>query len=334
MISIIMPMYNEGTFICDVIASLLNQQGLTMPLELLVIDGMSTDNSAALVREIAARDPRVHLLTNPQRKTPYAFNIGLRAARGEYVGIFGAHAEYAPDYIAVCLDELKTHGAAGCSGKVITKPANGSAQARLVVWVMTNRFAVSGGSFRTQPEGYADTIPYPVFVKQVLLDLGGYNEQLTRNQDNDMNYRIRQAGHTLYYTWRTYSSYYTRPKISGLMQYAAQNGAWCAVNVRIDPRSLNLRYYIPLIFVLALLVGVIVLGAGLLLSNGLITALGALILLIVPLHLLIGLALSIRTLLAEGSWLALLLPFLIFAFHFQYGWNFLKGLFNPPTQLN
>jgi len=317
-----------------VINSLLNQQGLTMPLELLVVDGMSTDNSATLVREIAARDPRVHLLTNPQRGTPYAFNIGLRAAQGKYVAIFGAHAEYASDYIAVCLDELEVHSAVGCSGRVITEPANQSKQARLVVWVMTNQFAVSGGSFRTQREGYADTLPYPVFVKQVLLDLGGYNEQLTRNQDNDMNYRIRQAGHQLYYTWKTHSHYYTRPKIAGLMQYAAQNGMWCAVNVRIDPCSLNLRYYIPLIFVLALLAGVIMLGAGILLSNGLLVTLSSLLLLIVPLHLLIGLGLSVRTMCREGSRLALFLPFLIFAFHFQYGWNFLIGLIKPPTQVN
>src|SRR5262249_21748408 len=153
------------------------------------------------------------LFSNPARNTPAAFNIGLRAAAGQYVCIMGAHADYDPNYISVCLKELLAHDAVGCSGKVVTAPANSSRQARLVAWVLGHPFASSTRSVRTQPEGYVDTVPFPVLYKQALLDAGGYNERFFRNQDNDMNQRLRALGYKLYATHKTTCRYFARPTI-------------------------------------------------------------------------------------------------------------------------
>jgi succinoglycan biosynthesis protein ExoA len=304
-------------------------------LEILVIDGCSTDDSQAIVKELAASDARVRLMINRKKQTPLAFNIGLREAKGEYVGIFGAHCEYEPDYAATCLRKLLEHGAAGCSGRVITRRANTSFEATISACVMSNSFAVSGSSFRTQPEGYADTIPYPVFRKEVIVKMGGYDERLIRNQDNDMNFRIRQTGSKLYCTHETSCTYYARPTLNGLMGYATQNGSWCAVSARLEPRSLSFRHYVPLIFVLALAGGLILAVTGAAFSLSLILVLGLLVLAMIPLHLFIGLTTSLKVVRKDRSLLLVLgIPVIILVFHLCYGLAFLTGLFKPPIDIS
>src|SRR5262252_1605709 len=106
-----MPVFNEGRFIEDALRSLQTQITPDFELEILVVDGMSEDNTRDEVGKLAGEDPRIKLLRNPSRHTPAALNIGLQAAAGHYVCIMGAHASYDADYISVCLQELLAHEA-------------------------------------------------------------------------------------------------------------------------------------------------------------------------------------------------------------------------------
>jgi glycosyltransferase involved in cell wall biosynthesis len=162
LVSVILPVYNEAAHIEQVVLSILRQSRSNFDLELLVIDGNSTDGTSDLLKSISASNPEVRLLQNPRRMTPLAFNIGLKHAKGEYACIFGAHTAYDQDYIAVCLSEAQARGAAGCGGRVLTTPADGSLQARLVAAALGTSFGTSSKSFRNHPEGYADNVNYPV----------------------------------------------------------------------------------------------------------------------------------------------------------------------------
>src|SRR5262249_60009814 len=93
-ISVVMPVFNEGPFIEETLRSVQGQETPGFDLEILVIDGMSQDSTREKIAALATDDPRIKLLSNPLRHTPAAFNIGLRAASGEYVCIMGAHASY------------------------------------------------------------------------------------------------------------------------------------------------------------------------------------------------------------------------------------------------
>src|SRR5258708_18668909 len=172
LVSVILPTYNEEAFIEGTLESLLAQSRSDFALEILVIDGGSTDATVMKVEKFIG-DGRVQLLRNPSRSAPVAFNIGLRAARGDYVCILGAHCRYPRNYIETCYHELLTHDAAGCSGRMITLPANDSASAKLAAWCLGHAFASSSNSVRTQQSGFADTIPYPIFRKAALLEVGG-----------------------------------------------------------------------------------------------------------------------------------------------------------------
>jgi glycosyltransferase involved in cell wall biosynthesis len=253
-------------------------------------------------------------------------NIGLHAASGEYVCICGSHAVYDNDYVAVCLEELERHDAVGASGRVQVEPANQSLTARLVAWSLSSPFASSGNSFRTASEGFADTIPYPLFRRDALIELGGYNERLARNQDNDMNERLRAAGHRLYLTWGTTCKYRSREGLRQLIRYGYNNGYWNFVTLRENPRAMRPRHFVPLVFVLGTATLFALTGVISLLDNGPNRWLPALAVASIALHLAVGLVSSLPRAWRERSLGALLMPLYVLAFHTSYGVGMLVAL--------
>jgi len=325
-VSVIMPVLNERSFIEVALRSVQAQATPGLQLEILVVDGISEDGTRQKIAELAAEDPRIRLLNNPQRHTPAALNLGLHAANGDYVCIMGAHASYDPDYIAVCLEEMIAHDAVACSGKVITAPADSSLQARLVAWAVGHPFASSSASVRTQAEGYVDTVPYPVIRKQALFDAGGYNERLLRNQDNDMNQRLRAMGFRLYATAKTRCRYCPRPGIKPFLQYAFLSGLWNARSMKKNPASMSFRHFVPLAFVTALLVLSLFMSAATLVPYP-VTSRAALVLgIIVAAHLGMGVIAGVEVGLREKTAAALCLAPLILVFHCCYGLGTFRGL--------
>ncbi|MCU1332663.1 MAG: glycosyl transferase [Candidatus Angelobacter sp.] len=317
-VSVILPVFNEASHIEAVLQSLLDQDAPHCSLEILVVDGGSSDGTRDIVRRYAKLHSEVRLLDNPGRNTPMALNIGLRAAGGEYACIFGAHAKYLPNYIRVCLAEMQDNGAVGCSGQLITAAANTNLGARLAAWCLAHRFSSSGGSVRTQAGGYVDTLPFPVIRKQALIEAGGYDERLERNQDNDMNHRLRAHGHKLYLTPRTQATYYARPGIGSLLRYAYTTGRWNGMTARLRLAAMAPRHFVPFAFVLVLL-----LLASLALysiAKGqspqiALQVLGAFL----AAHLLLGTVAGIETAMREHNAAALLMAPVILAFHLAYG---------------
>jgi succinoglycan biosynthesis protein ExoA len=319
LVSVILAVRNEAKFIRAAVESLLKQESEDFDLEILVVDGMSSDGTSAIVAELMQTDPRIRLVINERQKTPYAFNLGLKEARGEYVCIFGAHTSYRRDYISVCLDELKKHDAVGCSGRIDTRAADGSAGARLVSWSLSHWFGSSTRSVRTQPEGYRDTVPYPVIRKEALLAAGGYDEQLHRNQDNDMNQKLLAHGYRLYLTAKTECQYFVKPTVRSLLEYALHTGYWNVISFRQNRAAMKLRHFVPFIFLLALIVALAAFLAAPVVSVGFQEWLMAPILVVLLSHLLIGLAAGIQVAFREKSLVALLLPFVFLSFHLSYG---------------
>jgi len=317
LVSAIMAVRNERRHIETAIESLQRQETAGWELEIIIVDGNSNDGTDEIIKRIASSDSRVKLVINRHTKTPYAFNLGIQKARGEYVCILGAHTTYAPDYIATCLEELKRHGVAGCSGRLITRPGGNGLQARLVAWTLAHPFGTSAQSMRTRRPGFADTIPYPVFLKSTLLDVGAYNTQLHRNQDNDLNQRLRAHGHKLYITDKTTCEYFVSPDLASLASYAFNNGYWNIISFKMNPASMSLRHFVPGAFVAVLLLGFLMLLYTVMAHNQLW--------LLTPFLLLCAIyggasiAVSFRIALKERSMGALLMPITFLLLHVFYG---------------
>lgn len=335
LVSVVLATYNEARSIESCLVSILSQQTSAPPvgefrIEVLVVDGMSTDGTRAIVERYAASDARVRIIDNTRRRAPFAFNLGLQHAHGEYVCIFGAHTLYRDDYIAVCLGELLDRNAAACGGRVKTVPASGNVSARLAAWTMGHPFGSSSRSFRTQSEGPVDTVNYAVFRRDLALAAGGYNEELLRNQDNDMNQKLRALGFPLWCTWKTQCHYFPKATVSGLIRYGYGNGFWNALSVLKNPAAMGLRHFVPFLFLIALeLSAFFGVSAALLPAVSVWHALLPFAV-ILGMHLAVGTVSAIQVAVRDRAPAALLLPPVFLAFHLAYGFGTLRGFLSQP----
>lgn len=318
-VSVVLAVYNESAYIRPCLDSLLAQEAPGFAIEILAIDGGSTDGTREYLDSVAALHPHLRVLNNPQRQAPFAFNIGLRESRGEYVCIFGSHTFYRKDYVAVCLRELLAKSATGCGGRVLTEPASERLQARLVAYATSHAFGSSAKSFRTQPEGYADLVNYMILRKQAVLDAGGYSEVLLRNQDNDLNQKLRANGHRLYCTWQTECLYHPQPTLGGLFRYAWRCGFWNLLSFKANPASMSLYHFVPFFFVLALIASALLSVFALFSTNPWPRLLSLSFPVLLLLHLGAGFLASLQVFARKKSLAALFLPFVFFGFHFSYG---------------
>lgn len=319
LVSVILAVRNEVTHIEKVLQSLLKQETEGFDLEILVIDGKSHDGTLEIVEQIRKQDARIRVLVNAKQRTPSAFNLGLRHSHGEFVCILGAHASYDGDYLATCLRELKAHNAVGCGGLVQTEPADSTFQARLVAWILAHPFASSARSFRTQKEGFVDGVNFPLFKKSAILEIGAYDERLHRNQDNDLNQRLRARGYKLFVTGKTRCLYFPKSSISSLYQYAFRTGCWNLLTTQKSKNIMGLRHFVPFLYVMTLIGALCLLVAGAFFGHPFRILFVLPTALIVGAHLAGGALSALQVVMRTRHLGALVLPFAILGFHVSYG---------------
>lgn len=253
MVSVVMPVYNEEKYIENCMDSLLLQDYPKDKMEWIFVDGMSKDRTKILIDHYRAAYPKlIKILDNPRKTVPCAMNIGIKEAKGTYIIRLDAHADYAKNYISKCVYYLNTTDADNVGGIAETKSRGvvGNSIAKM----LSSKFGVGNSQFRTNGEsGYVDTVPFGAFRREVFEQWGGYDERLTRNQDNEMNNRIRKNGGKIYLARDIRLSYYCRDSIKGIATMAFKNGMWNVITMKLCPGSMGLRHFIPLIFVLSIL---------------------------------------------------------------------------------
>jgi glycosyltransferase involved in cell wall biosynthesis len=258
-VSVIIPMRNERPFVRQCLDSVLPQLGDRTDIEVLCVDGATTDGTRDIVQEYCDRDPRVRIVDNPRRIVPTGMNAAIREATGDVIVRMDCHTEYAPDYIESCEAVLKRTGADNVGGYMKTLPAKETPVGLAIAAATSHRFGVGGSAFRTGGEEQeADTVPFGCFRRDVFDRFGFYDERLVRNQDIELNCRIRANGGRLIISPDIRLTYYTRSSFNGLRQQAFGNGLWNPYTLYLIGGGVRLRHFIPLVFVLSLLV----LGVG------------------------------------------------------------------------
>lgn len=258
-VSIIVPTYNEEAYVENNIKSMLECGYPRERMELLYVDGMSTDRTREIIREYARRHGNIRLLDNPRQKTPFALNIGVRAAGGRYTIACGAHSELGPDYIRLLVEFMETGRAQAAGGRLVTSVYHLNPKSAAIKKVLTNRYGVGNADYRIEGGGMeireADTAGFLCYRRDYLLDIGGYNEKLIRNQDIELNKRIRKNGGRIYLVPQAVGTYYARETYGAVARNNFGNGMWNPLTVCYtgDWRSLSLRHFVPLIFLLSLI---------------------------------------------------------------------------------
>lgn len=256
-VSIIVPCRNEEAFIGACLESILATAYPRDDLEILVVDGLSDDRTADVVRLIATRHPNVHLLENPQRIVPAALNIGIRAARGDVVVRMDAHVEYPPEYLPRLVAALDETGADNVGGRVVTLATAGTPVARAIALALSHPFGVGNSYFRiaTTESRWVDTVPFGCYRRGVFERVGMFDEELVRNQDDEFNHRLIRAGGRVRLCADVVSHYYARGTYRAVARMFYQYGCYKPLVARKVGRVLTLRQLVPAALVAWLVAG-------------------------------------------------------------------------------
>ncbi|MCI0523938.1 MAG: glycosyltransferase family 2 protein [Acidobacteria bacterium] len=318
LVSLIVPCRNEQKTIRQCLDSILACDYPIDHLEILVADGMSDDGTREILNGYASRFPAIRMIDNPQKITPTGLNSAIKAARGEIIIRLDAHTDYAQDYVRQCVEVLLETEADNVGGAARTK-ANGYLQEAISL-AFHSPFSAGGARFHdVDYEGYVDTVTYGCWRRDKLFELGLFDEELARNQDDELNLRITRNGGKVWQSPRIRSWYQPRASLSALFRQYSQYGYWKVRVIQKHKTPASWRHLVPGAFVASL----ILLGV-----TSVFSSIAKWLLTIeLSLYLLANLAATLVTCREPKRFKFIpILPLVFAAYHFGYGYGFLRGL--------
>ncbi|MBI2982472.1 MAG: glycosyltransferase family 2 protein [Deltaproteobacteria bacterium] len=328
-VSVIIPCRQEQDFIGPCLDSILTNDYPKERLEVLVIDGMSTDNTRNIVNAYANRHPFIRLLDNSRREQQLALNIGIKTAGGEIIMRMDAHSTYKRNYISECIKALNEQGADNVGGRWVTVPRDGTFVGRAIAFVTSVPFGVGNAYYRLasldRPNEPALNHPkweinvaYFCCRKQIFDKIGLFNERLDRSEDIDFRSRLKKGGYRTLFVPTIECYYAMRTKFTEFIRHMFKNGLWVLLPLNYAPNvSFSLRHIVPLLFVSGIL------GTFFLAIFGISLP----ILMLLASYFLASLYYSFRIAARERDFrYFFLLPFLFLALHISYGLGSIAGL--------
>ncbi|MBR1710523.1 MAG: glycosyltransferase family 2 protein [Clostridia bacterium] len=250
-ISIVLPVRNEERYIEACVESIFKQDYPADKMEVIFVDGCSDDRTVELLKAMQAKYPQVRILSNPDRTVPYAMNIGIRNSTAPVIVRLDVHAEYYPDYVRLSVETLLSKEGCENAGGVVETRGRGF-MGEAIAAMLETPLGVGNSQFRiSDTDAYVDTVPFGCFRRDLFDRIGYYDERMTRNQDNELNYRIRKNGGKIFLNHRIRSIYYCRDTIPGIMKMGHANGKWNVITMALVPGSMSIRHFVPMAFVLS-----------------------------------------------------------------------------------
>lgn len=330
-VSVVIPCYNEERFIGAALTQLAGQYDEDR-FEIIVVDGLSQDQTRAVIGQFKLSSPNLTLtlIDNPSRNISTALNLGVAAARGNIIARMDAHAAPSAGYIRRCVEVLRQDRAAVVGMPCNVRASAGTLTARAIAGAVSHPFGIGDATYRLRegglPQESVDTVAFACFKKSLWTDLGGFNESLLTNEDYDFNYRARQSGRLVILDRSGHCDYFARATLNGLVSQYLRYGRWKAQMIKLHPRSIKLRHLVAPVFVCSL---ILLGGVGvwwhsvwwLLVSELLIYFLLAVV---------FGARVAQKA--AGGFGMLLLMPIVFLAIHLSWGSSFLLGLVTRPTK--
>jgi len=321
-ISIIIPCRNEENYISRCLDSVLAQDYPGDRVEILVADGMSTDNTKKALLDYAKHHPSVRYFENPKKIVTMGLNILIKEAKGELILRMDAHNEFPIDYVSKCVKYIQEHNVDNVGGVIVTLPGNKTLSAKAIALAMSSTFGVGNSYFRTgvKVPRLVDTVPFGCYRREVFDKIGLFDEDMVRSQDAEFNLRLIKNGGKILLAPDIVSYYYARNSFIKLITMYAQYGYFKALSAAKIGKIIGIRQMVPALFISSL--WLLILGAIFL------RPFAWLLVFEMALYLAANLFFSLKISLKNGP---ILLPFLVWCFiliHFSFGYNYLRGIFD------
>lgn len=321
-VSIICPVYNEEKFIDRCILSIVAQDYPKDSLEVLFIDGRSTDKTRAIIEKYTKEYSYIRLLDNPQQVVPYALNKGVEASKGEVVMRIDGHCVYPTNYVSELVHYLYELEADNVGGVWNTQPAKETAICQAIALASSHPFGVGGSMHKIGASEImeTDTVPFGCYKREVFEKAGLFDTELVRNQDDEFNGRLLNKGGKIFLIPQLIINYTARDSLKKMRHMYYQYGLYKPlVNKKLGSPATT-RQFFPLLFLLGLVVG----GLLSLFSLWIRYVYVAVLLLYLLVGLVVGAMGAIRT---HKPVITLLMPWVFFNIHVSYGYGYLKGIF-------
>ncbi len=248
----VIPCLNEAEHIAPLLECLLADPA---NIRIVVADGGSTDGTRAIVQAIAASEPRVLLLDNPDRIQSAGINRAVARFGGEatWLARVDAHARYPADYVSRLLATAAAEGVdAVVVGMVTRAPSHAPgawarAFGRGVAAAQNSRLGTGGAAHRTGAKaGLVEHGHHALMRIAAFTAAGGYCETMPCNEDAELDLRMIARGSRIWLAPHVPVTYFPRTTPRALARQYFRYGAGRATTVRRHRRPLRLRQALPL----------------------------------------------------------------------------------------
>jgi succinoglycan biosynthesis protein ExoA len=249
-VSVLIPCRNEAKHIEQCLADIYRFTPPTGGFEVIVIDGMSSDGTRAILFRLQKRYPDMIVLDNLQLTVPYGMNMGIQHAKGEYIVRADARCIHPKSYLCDLVELSEKTGVDNVGGVLVPEFGNTYTQ-KAVALAYKSRIAM-GGALRDRGDfiGETDTVYGGCFKRKRLLEVGMYDEAMVRNQDDELSFRLRERGGKIVQDGRIKIQYYPRNSFWHLFKQFMQYGYWKVSVIKKHPQQASLRHFLPAVLVL------------------------------------------------------------------------------------
>lgn len=252
-VSVILPILNEEKDLELAVRQILDQD-YSGELEVVLAVGPSEDRTLGIAQDLAAQDGRITVADNPTGATPAGLNIAIKAACHDILVRVDGHSVVPRDYVSKSVQVLLETDAANVGGMMM--PRGTSPFSDAVARAMSSSLGIGAAAIHTGGEaGPSETVYLGVFQRAPLEGIGGFDERFARAQDWELNYRLRKAGHTVWFDPTLQVGYHPRRNVKALAKQFFRTGRWRRHVIRTYPETAGLRYLAPPVAVVGIAVG-------------------------------------------------------------------------------
>ena len=255
-VDVVMPIRNEEAHLEAAIESVRAQE---YPGRLRVFLGVapSDDETESVAARVAAESDDVIIVPNPSGVTPAGLNAAIRAGSAPVIVRVDGHSLLSAGYVRRSVEVLRSSGAGNVGGRQVPRPQTPFEDA--VATATTSWLGTGGATYRVGGEpGPVDTVYLGVFDRTAIESVGLFDERLVRNQDYELNIRLRRAGHVVWFDPTLWVGYRPRGSWRSLARQYYEYGFWKHRVLRMHPSSLRLRQLAPPIVVGGAVVGLLI----------------------------------------------------------------------------